>query len=100
MTRLRPFDCPICGGRVPAKAKSCPQCGACDKTGWNEEATASDGLDLPDGTFDYDEFVKEEFGDGKPAKPKGLAKVWQVTGIILVVVIFLLILGNSLFSPY
>ncbi len=97
MTRVRPFDCPICGGRVPAKAKACPHCGACDKTGWNEEATSSDGLDLPDDTFDYDQFVQEEFGT--PAKPKPFAKIWRITGIVLALVVVILILTNSLFSP-
>ena len=96
MTRFRPFDCPICEGRVPAKAKACPHCGACDKTGWKEEATASDGLDLPDDSFDYDQFVQEEFGT--PAKPKGITRVWKITGMILIVVVILLILTNSLFS--
>ena len=40
------FDCPNCGAEVPAKAKSCPDCGSDEKTGWSED-TMYDGLDLP-----------------------------------------------------
>ncbi len=40
------FDCPNCGAEVLAKAKSCPDCGSDEKTGWSED-TMYDGLDLP-----------------------------------------------------
>lgn len=40
------FDCPNCGTEVPMKAKSCPDCGSDEKTGWSED-TMYDGLDLP-----------------------------------------------------
>ena len=41
------FTCPVCSADVPRAAKSCPECGACDKSGWSDEARY-DGLDLPD----------------------------------------------------
>ncbi len=40
------FNCPNCGTEVPIKAKSCPDCGSDEKTGWSED-TMYDGLDLP-----------------------------------------------------
>ena len=40
------FNCPNCGTEVPIKAKSCPDCGSDEKTGWSED-TIYDGLDLP-----------------------------------------------------
>ncbi len=40
------FVCPNCGAEVPIKAKSCPDCGSDEKTGWSED-TMYDGLDLP-----------------------------------------------------
>jgi len=40
------FDCPNCGAEVPIKAKSCPDCGSDENTGWSED-TMYDGLDLP-----------------------------------------------------
>ena len=97
MASAQPFDCPICGNRVPAKAKACPSCGACDKTGWNEDATAADGLDLPDDDFDYDKFTQEEFGT--PArKPQGMKWVWWVTALLLLVVTTVLTIYNMLFG--
>ena len=43
-----PEFCPVCGEAVPPRAKCCPGCGADEKTGWDEEATRYDGLDLPE----------------------------------------------------
>ncbi len=39
------FNCPNCGAEVPIKAKSCPDCGSDENTGWSED-TMYDGLDL------------------------------------------------------
>ncbi len=51
---IPPTECPVCGDDVPRGAKSCPGCGADERTGWNEEATRYDGLNLPDDAFDED----------------------------------------------
>ena len=58
---MPPEVCPNCGAEVPRNAKACPECGSDENTGWSETAYASN-LGLPDEEFDYDEFVKEEFG--------------------------------------
>ena len=42
-----------------------------------------DALDLPEDGFDYDEFVRKEFGAS--AKPSGVKTVWWVVGILVVV---------------
>jgi hypothetical protein len=76
-----PEVCPICGGDVPPKALACPGCGADHNSGWKPDG-AFDGLDLPgDEDFDYDAFVKEEFGGG--AGKSRLHPVWIATGILL-----------------
>lgn len=75
-----PFPCPVCGEDVPAGAKSCPECGACGKSGWSEKA-AYDGLDLPDDDFDYEKFADEEFRGG--TKKSGAQKFWIVIALIL-----------------
>lgn len=77
------FECPVCGKDVPAKAKACPHCGACEKSGWNEEASSIDGLDLPDEDFDYEKFAREEFGS--PTKLRSKQLVWKVTAVVIVV---------------
>ena len=42
---------PVCGDSVPRGAACCPGCGADERTGWNDEATRYDGIDLPDAAF-------------------------------------------------
>ena len=74
--------CPNCGAEVPRNAKACPECGSDERTGWSEKAGA-DNLNLPHEEFDYDEFVKDEFGSG-PAKPRGIAWLWWVVALLLV----------------
>lgn len=83
-----PETCPVCGADVPRGARACPGCGSDDSTGWSERAQAQT-LDLPDDEFDYDEFVKEEFG--KP-RPRRLPWLWIGTAILLLAlfVIFLI----------
>jgi hypothetical protein len=78
-----PETCPVCGADIPARAKACPECGACEKTGWSEEAYAS-GLDLPDGEFDYEDFVEREFGTGKPLRPRGIKPFWWWIAVALI----------------
>jgi hypothetical protein len=46
-----PETCPVCGESVPRGARACPGCGADERSGWNEEATRYDGLDLPQEAF-------------------------------------------------
>lgn len=47
-----PSECPVCGAAVPRNARACPECGADERSGWNEDDTRYDGLDLPDEAFD------------------------------------------------
>ena len=77
------FECPICGEDVPAKAKACPHCGACEKSGWNEDASGADGLDLPDDDFDYEKFAHEEFGT--PAKLASKQLFWKAIAVVILV---------------
>lgn len=78
---MPPKICPNCGAEVPHKARACPECGADEKTGWSDEAYAS-GLDLPDETFDYNDFVKREFG-GKSPVPRGIHWFWWIVALVL-----------------
>ncbi len=64
---------------------ACPECGADEKTGWNDRARAQN-LDLPDDEFDYDEFVKEEFGEKKEhaTKTEGVSWLWWIVALLIV----------------
>jgi len=78
-----PEVCPNCGADVPPGAKSCPECGSDESTGWSEGAVY-DGLDLPEEKFDYNDFVKREFGGGtKPAPPRGVNWFWWVIALVV-----------------
>ena len=82
MRKREPFTCPVCDEEVPANAKACPECGACEKSGWSE-TTRNDGLDLPDEEFEYDEFVAEEFGSG--SRKTRIPSHWWWAAVILLV---------------
>ncbi len=69
---------------MPLKAKACPECGADEQTGWSE-AASTDGLDLPDENFDYDDFVKREFGEKSPV-PRGVHWFWWVVAVALLAI--------------
>ena len=79
---MAPEICPNCGAEVPSRARACPECGADEQTGWSDKAQA-ERLGVPDDDFDYEEFVKEEFGSGNQVRPRGIRWIWWVTAVIL-----------------
>ena len=88
---MPPDYCPHCGAPLPRKAKACPECGSDENTGWSDSAQA-DHLGIPEESFDYNEFVQEEFGSSRNPKPKGIRWIWWITALILVVAFLLFIL--------
>jgi hypothetical protein len=87
---MAPEICPNCGAEVPPKAKACPECGSCEETGWSEEAAAS-ALDLPEEKFDYDDYVKREFGERTP-KPRGITWFWWVVALVMLTALLVMLL--------
>ena len=83
------FTCPVCGADVPRRAKSCPDCGACDKSGWSRDRH-HDGLSLRDEDFNYDEFAAREFGGRR--KQTRSQRFWMIVGIIVAIAMALLTL--------
>ena len=86
---MSPEVCPNCGAEVPHGAKACAECGSDEKTGWSDSAYAGK-LGLPDEEFNYDEFVKEEFGGER--KPRGVSWFWWVVAVLLVLLLLFLFL--------
>lgn len=78
-----PEVCPVCGEDLDQGALACPECGADEKSGWRVGSETYDGLDLPGESFDYDEFVRDEFGGG--SSRTGIHYVWWITALLLVV---------------
>ncbi|HEY4247639.1 MAG TPA: zinc ribbon domain-containing protein [Lacunisphaera sp.] len=79
MKETAPEECANCGAEIPRGARSCPECGADERTGWRE-TSIYDGLDLPDPERDPNE---------KPTQP-GLALGWKIAGVGLIVLIVVL----------
>ncbi len=72
---MPPLTCPHCGAEVPRGARACPECGADERTGWSEEADG-DRLGISDPKdFDYEGFVKDEFGGGRRPFPRWVSVV-------------------------
>jgi uncharacterized membrane protein YvbJ len=86
-----PETCPNCGADVPSGAKACPECGADEHTGWSEEAYASK-LNLPDESFDYDEYVKRELKPATKPIPRGVHWFWWLVAIVVVSLLALTII--------
>jgi uncharacterized membrane protein YvbJ len=78
-----PEVCPVCGEDVPRGALACPQCGADHNSGWRHDADTYEALDLPDEDFNYDEFVRREFGSSP--KPAGMKMIWWITAILILI---------------
>jgi zinc-ribbon domain len=85
-------ECPNCGADLPAGVRACPECGSDENTGWSEEAKI-DALGLPDDSFDYNEFVKREFGD-KQRQPQKLYWFWWVVAVVVLVAFLLVLIGR------
>ena len=84
--RLRPRTpevCPVCGEEVRRDALACSQCGADHNSGWREGADTYDGVDLPEHDFNYDDFVKREFGSSP--KAPAIKPVWWITAVLVIV---------------
>ena len=87
------FHCPECGAEVHPNASGCRACGARKKNGRWMQSSTYDGVDLPDDYFDYDEFIREEFGDENGDSYSGMQLFWWVVAVITLVAFLLLSLG-------
>ena len=97
-----PEVCPVCGEDVPRNALACKHCGADHNSGWREDADVYDGTDVPTDAFDYDDFIRQEFGASSGRRrpgfrsPHALHPLWILTALVLVVVFFIIYFGPYL----
>ena len=87
------FLCPNCGAEVKVGAPACPECGSDENTGWSEEPEIWDP-DLPagyggDDSFDYDEFVRREFGSRRTLDFKRVIMAATVAILIIALLWYL-----------
>jgi predicted nucleic acid-binding Zn ribbon protein len=89
-----PPTCPVCGAEVPPGARACPDCGADERTGWDEAKTRYDDLDLPDEAFDCDQELKDQRLKARP-RFRGLPVFWWLVGIgVLLLIVSVVVLGR------
>jgi hypothetical protein len=91
-----PEICPVCGATVRAGARACADCGADERTGWDDEKTRYDGLDLPDESFDDDE-TRRDAGLKPSHLPRETSRFWWLVAIVLVVAVAGLLVATSKF---
>lgn len=90
-----PDECANCGAAIPRDAKSCPECGADERTGWrDDDRTRYDGLDLPDSAFDDDSPADASASHRShraptPHRVNGLPWYWWCLAIALLVLLVL-----------
>jgi hypothetical protein len=74
-----PSECAHCGAAIPRTARSCPECGADEQTGWRDnDATRYDGLDLPETAF------AEEDASATEKPPTAPRWLWPCVGALLI----------------
>ncbi|MEJ5238832.1 hypothetical protein [Limisphaera sp. VF-2] len=87
---MAPPVCPCCGCRLSPEARVCPECGADEQTGWTQAWTGEAPGEEP---FDYDEYVRREFGTQAPGwdrlRPAGVRWLWWFVGVGLLTLILL-----------
>ena len=76
------FSCPVCGAEVPRRAKACPDCGACEKSGWSQDQYL-DGLNLPGDGDDDGDYAVRQLGYG--SRKTRAQRWWLIVTIIIVV---------------
>lgn len=83
--RPPPPECANCGATIPRNARSCPECGADERTGWRETSDSLyDGLDLPDDTNDAETSAPSRY---RNRDVNGIAWYWWCIGIALIVLL-------------
>jgi len=82
-----PSECPVCGAAVPRGARACPECGADERSGWNEDDTRYDGLGLPDEAFGDDTAAR---GPRRRMPRSGLHPLWVAAGAVTLLALILI----------
>lgn len=87
------FHCPECGAEVHPNAVGCRSCGARKENGVWQESESYDGVDLPDEDFDYEQFIREEFGEDTPRRLSGKQLFWWIVAAITLIAFVMLSFG-------
>jgi RNA polymerase subunit RPABC4/transcription elongation factor Spt4 len=85
-----PEECANCGATIPRNARSCPECGADERTGWRETSIYDD-LDLPESAWE------EEVDSKRAPAPRvnGVPWYWWFVGAVLLVLLVTGLIAQS-----
>ena len=83
--------CPGCGPPKPQRKRK-RRVAANSRKPWEQDESL-DGLDLPDGGFDYDKFVEREFGS-QSHRRIGIKWYWWLTALVVLGWFAWLVLGG------
>jgi len=81
-----PQICANCGAAIPRHARSCPECGADEHTGWRE-TSSYDGLDLPDAA------LTDRTGPASRRGPHALKWYWLAAALFVLAALVLGVLA-------
>jgi len=86
------FRCPTCATPLSPNARSCGRCGAQREGDSWLTPESYDGLSLDEDTFDYDDFLRREFGSGPSGgganwftRMSGKERFWWFTAVVVLV---------------
>jgi hypothetical protein len=83
-----PEECANCGATIPRNARSCPECGADERTGWRETSIYDD-LDLPESAWDD----QDESKLAPTPRVNGVPWYWWCVGAVLLVLLVTGLIG-------
>ena len=81
-----PAECANCGAAIPRNARTCPECGADERTGWRETSLYDD-LDLPESAWD------DESKPPKTPRVNGVPWYWWCVGTVLLALLIAGLIG-------
>lgn len=84
------FRCPTCAHPLSPNARSCGRCGARREGATWLTPESADGLGIDDEPFDYDDFIRREFGEeGKGGswftRMSAKERFWWVVAVVTLV---------------
>ena len=91
------FRCPTCAHPLSPNARSCGRCGTRREGATWLTPGSADGLGIDDEPFDYDDFIRREFGEGGRAdnwftRMSAKERFWWVVAVVLLAAFVVMVL--------
>lgn len=91
------FRCPTCAHPLSPNARSCGRCGTRREGATWLTPGSADGLGIDDEPFDYEDFIRREFGEGGRAgnwftRMSAKERFWWVVAVVLLAAFVVMVL--------